>query len=128
MAKNEQIKLLYKKKSAALIEYLEDGTPTRVSVPTEQILYNADKNVYEAPKELLRSGIPYGAPWEELFPDVHITGLDVEKELHKNGIWTVDDLRNNPKILQGVVMSLTSDILRATSKIIKNYSSKEERK
>lgn len=124
--KNITVKFISRKKSAALVEYrVAENEFARVSIPANKIVLGTGEEYADVPESVIKSGIPYGIPWESKLPDITVKGSDIEKEFHKMGIWTLDDVRRNPKAIQSVVMAAASDIVRAISNVIKEYSSKE---
>lgn len=122
----ERVKLIFRKKMAVLVEYLQDGVPVRVSVPSNRVFQITDnKKEVEVSEKTLREGIPYGIPWAIHVKDVTIKGEDLERELHKAGIWTLDDYKRNPGAIQSAIMSLAVSVLRSVVQTVKEYSSKE---
>jgi hypothetical protein len=81
-----------KQGQAVVIEWQEEGESRRCILP-KQLLVKYKANL---PIEVLRQGIPYGMEWADLLADmVSPTPEDVERELHKVGIWTEAQLRAN---------------------------------
>lgn len=76
---------------AALVEYGEGGEPLRVTIPLGEI---ADDGKVQA--DVLRSGVPYGLPWEEA-PIGKVAGRHVARALRNAGIWTAEDLRTHQR-------------------------------
>lgn len=119
-------KLVSRKKSAILVEYknsVEDIV--RVSIPADKAEVSTDDKYVNVSESVVKAGIPYGIPWESKIPDITIKGSDVEKEFHKAGIWTLEDIKQNPNSIQGIVMAVSADITRAILNVLKEYSSKE---
>lgn len=121
----EIVKLIFRKKAAVLVEYQKNGIPVRVSVPANKVHQISNSEEVEISEKVLREGIPYGVPWSVHITDTTINGMDVENELHKLGIWTVDDYKRNPGALQNAVMAVTVNIVRSIVQTVKEYSSKE---
>jgi hypothetical protein len=119
------VKLIARKKAAALIEFQNDnGETIRLSVPSHRVT-ELDNGNAEVILSVIKSGIPYGIPWGLKISDILVKGSDIEREMHNVGIWTADDLKKNPQVLQGVIMAAASELVRAVSIVIKEYSSKE---
>jgi hypothetical protein len=78
-------------RQAVLAQYLApDGSLERRIIPSEALA--ADGEVAAQDWQL---GIPFGLPWEDLIV-FKATPLDFANNLHRQGIWTADDLSRNP--------------------------------
>lgn len=120
-----EVKLLRKKKKAALVEYYNGEMPIRVSVPSSKVSV-IEGTKAEVPEQVIDEGIPYGIPWASLIKkDFVVTGEMLEQSFHKAGIWTWSDFNSNRQGLTGVVMTAAQEIVATVSKIIKEYSNKE---
>lgn len=116
---------IFRKKAATLVEYQKDGVPVRVVVPSDRVRQTTDGSVVEVSDKTLREGIPYGVPWSIHIEDTAVTGADIEKELHRFGIWTIEDYRKNPGAVQNAILAITANVMRSIAKTVKEYSSKE---
>lgn len=119
------VKMLFRKKSATLVEYQKNGTPVRVSVPSNKVYPTTQNGEVEVTEATLREGIPYGVPWSIHLKDLVVKGEDIERELHKLGIWTLEDFRKNPGSLQNAILSVTAEVVRSIVQTVKEYSAKE---
>jgi hypothetical protein len=121
-----RVKVIFRKKQAVLVEYQDShNVPMRVSVQATKASMEQDGTHAEISDTALKQGIPYGIPWSAKIKSVTITGEDIEREMYKNGIWTLEDLQRNPQIVQGVILSATIDLSRSIAQIAKEYSRKE---
>lgn len=83
------VKMVRRQNQSALVEWLDDdGRVHRRVVPAERIESG------QVADDVLAAGAPYGLPWGELVKLV-ASPTDVAAELHRQGIWTGDDLRSN---------------------------------
>ena len=109
-----QIRVIFRKKMATLIEYMEDGVPYRISVQSSSIISKEGSSY--VPRELLDQGLPYGVPWSQKIVLSEITPESLEIELHKAGIWTAEDALKNSSTVQSALLSALritlSDILK----------------
>jgi hypothetical protein len=76
-----------------LIEWEEAGELNRVILPTDA----NDTNL----------GIPYGLPFAEMLSDYlpEEMASRIESSLHKNGIWTYEDLKQRPDAALGAIQA-----------------------
>lgn len=119
------VKLVFRKKAAALVEYQENGVPIRVSIPSNKAYQTINESEVEVSEKVLREGIPYGVPWAMHITETIVRGEQIENELHKAGIWTIEDFKKNPGAAQSAVLSATANITRSIMQTVKEYSSKE---
>lgn len=99
-----QVRQVFRKKMATLIEYLEEGVPVRVSVPSSCLITSKDGTLLIS-KENLDRGLPYGIPWKYKLKISEVTPESLELELHKAGIWTAEDVMKNPQAVKSALMS-----------------------
>jgi len=109
MAKRIVIKVLKMSGDSALIEYEQKGKIKRAYLPISDI---QDDRV---DPEALDLAIPYGVPWAALLDLSDLTPERVELELHKYGIWTLQDLENKDRILIRIGTDLITKAVRAAS-------------
>jgi hypothetical protein len=89
MAGKMEIKVIREQGQAVLVECVDNGVPRRYIVPREAVDGGS-----VSPEELAL-GIEYGEPWEELWTP-QVTPEAVATALRRHGIWTVEDLRQEP--------------------------------
>jgi hypothetical protein len=70
-------------------------------------------------------GIEYGVPLSDLLKDRVISAQQVSDELHKNGIWTAEEIYSNPKVVQSAILSAAKPLLADVMQIAKSFSRKE---
>lgn len=85
-------KLIRRQGNVALVEIYDEGTYTRVIVPSNKVSDSGTVN-----PAILEMGIPYGCPWEEMIT-LTATPEMIANELRRRGVFTVDDLLSNPKV------------------------------
>lgn len=123
----KSVRVIFRKKSAVLVEYMKGDLPVRVSIPADKIHISEDGKEGTVAETILKIGIPYGIPWGKFIPDarIDIPGERIEEELHKQGIWTAEDFKQNPGAAQSAVLSVAANIVRSIMQVVKEYSSKE---
>ena len=95
-----EVQVVRKRGQSALVQWADAGGQLhRAYVPTGAI--DEDGNV---PESVLEMGIPHGIPWSEVLSP-SATPESVEAELHRAGIWTAEDLRNNPQAAVGALQA-----------------------
>jgi hypothetical protein len=114
------VRVINAKSQCALIEWSEDGTLYRGTVPEEVIIDDAVRD------DLLSIAIRYGLDWEHILADAmeNVTPKIISNNLHKAGIWTVNDLRDNPMAalaaLQATYGLDVSILLRSAETFVKS--------
>lgn len=84
---------------SVLLEWTDDRL-RRGFVPTEA--YDHDKE--RASESALKAAIPYGVDWAKAAVEVDSVALD--QELKKRGIWTLEELNQNPNLVNTIIMRL----------------------
>lgn len=85
---------------SALVEYVDVfdlNNLRRVYVPADIV----EGGVARA--DALEMGIPYGEDWAAKVGSISVTPQVVATALRNSGIWTVEDARANPGLVQGVL-------------------------
>lgn len=72
----------------------------RAWVTKEMILETLDDDGHFATVEQPERGVPYGADWKNILPEMNCTVVDLANELKRRGIWTIEDMRANPNIVR----------------------------
>ena len=110
-----QVKEIFRKKLASLIEVIEEGYPVRVSVTSSDLVVAKDGTLWVS-RDVFEEGLSYGVPWKYKLTVPQVTPEQIEKELHKAGIWTAEDAMSNTAVVQNALMSAfrmnLSEILR----------------
>lgn len=121
------VDVIFRRKAAILVEYMEGDIPIRVSLPVEKVHIGEDGKRAQVSDAVLKTGIPYGVPWGMHVDKAHVefTSEAIENELHKAGIWTISDYQRSPGAVQGAILSLTANVVRSILQVVKEYSSKE---
>lgn len=107
------MRLIKKDKEAALVEYVENGEVKRKIIPRSAVDENGQIDRFE-----LEAGIPYGIAWAD-YLQLDSTPKDIERELHKAGIWTADDLRTKQQAAVGAIQTALSIHLGTLNSIVK---------
>lgn len=87
------VQIIMRKNDMSLVQWLENGSPSRAWVTPDMIVSTEDKGraIVDSPN----AGIPFGVEWSRMV-EMHATPKDLEKNMRLHGIWTVADLRGNP--------------------------------
>ncbi len=101
--------------AAAVVEF----GGKRVIVPREAL----DRS-QRCERETFECGIPYGVDFETLFSGIAVTtGVDIARELHNLGIWTVEDVmadsvrvRQAINLAHGTTLTTVLNSVRALKK------------
>lgn len=91
------VKIIQQSGTIVLAEWIDNGMPYRGIMPAE-----AMEGEYVSEDELDRA-IPHGSPWEEI--ELDATSEKLARNLRMAGIWTVEDLRKKPEIVNGVLLA-----------------------
>lgn len=97
---------------SVLLEW-NDGKLRRGFVPSEAY----DRTKEQAPEVALKAAIPYGVDWSKAVEQ--IDGNELYNELVSRGVWTADDLHNNPQLVNTIIMRLAGVSRAALSKFAK---------
>lgn len=81
-----------------MVEYTRAGKLARVVVPVEAVIGGA------VDADLIEAGVPYGLPIASLVT-LKATSADFETNLHKNDIWTAEDILTHPAEVQGALQA-----------------------
>lgn len=99
------IRVIERQGEAALVEWMvEGGDFNRGIVPIKSLTGDAVRST------ILSKAIPHGVKWEK-FITLTASVQDIGRELRRRGIFTIDDLNQNPTALQkAIIDSLGKDI------------------
>src|SRR4030042_2254375 len=95
-----KVRTIQRKGQGTLVEWRDEDGYHRAVVPA-----GAVDGDYCDPDELLM-GIPYGEPWAQVVGDLVIAAADVENELRKHGIWTIEDVRQSPNAAAAALLAV----------------------
>jgi len=98
-----RVRIIRRKNGTCLIEWMVGENTFRGWVPDSEVSdISGTTGLVEQPDV----AVPYtGAPWREL-ASMTATPIDLERELRRRGIWTIEDLRANPNIAQAAIQSV----------------------
>lgn len=98
-----EVKTLKVKGQSALVEWSDKEGLHRAYIPYGKI--DGTKVV----TTVLKAGIPYGAPWEEVKPEWP-SSEQIADKLRNSGIWTAEDLRANSAVVNSVLAGITAHL------------------
>lgn len=88
------MKIIRVEGQSKVVEYQENGQLKRRILPNDS--------------EEIKLGIPYGLPFALLLVEAKVPESmagRIEKELHKAGLWTVEDLQEKPNAVRGAIQA-----------------------
>jgi hypothetical protein len=100
---NTIVTVVVHKDKSSLVQYVASGVLSRKYVPTYEIKGNMVSD------EVLKCGIPYGHPWEEI--ELKFDSARFANEMHNVDIWTVEDAMKNPQKLWSALRATLADNL-----------------
>lgn len=109
------VKRIAERKGMVLVEWVEDDELRRSILPSAEV----DEEGYCAAPE---RGLEYGVPWSNYF-SYQLDPVALERSLKNAGVWTVEDLTRNPKLLQGAMVAIAGDMVRNLLRNVKLGSS-----
>lgn len=118
------VQLIGRKKQVAIVEITEDSIPKRIVVSANKLIEDNSDQIKILQSDL-DMGIEYGVPLSDLLKDRVISAQQVSDELHKNGIWTAEEIYSNPKVVQSAILSAAKPLLADVMQIAKSFSRKE---
>lgn len=108
---NIDIRLVEQTGASALVEYWKKGRLNRVIVPVVEIRKGKVKS------EILDAGIPWGEAWESL-PYPQVTPDQIADELHRQGIWTKEDVLKNRGAVSAAIQQVHGPIIQIIMQFI----------
>jgi len=95
-----KVRVIQRKGPGTLVEWNDQDGYHRAVVPSRAV----DGDFCD-PEELMM-GIPYGEPWAQVVGDLVISAEDLENELRKHGIWTIEDAREKPNAAAAALLAV----------------------
>jgi len=93
------VRVIYNHGKTSLVEWEANGLH-RAFIPVDQ----AQEGKVDA--EVLETGMPYGLPWEKYIKPTTVTPEQLANALRVAGIWTKEDLWNNPQSVMGAIQGV----------------------
>ena len=87
------------------------------SMVTYEMFGNYQNGVLTA-DDLLNNGVPISVQWSD-FLDINVTAKDVENELYRRGIHTVEDLLNKQQAVTGAILAAMGETAGTIYKKVK---------
>jgi hypothetical protein len=96
-----KVKVITTRYQTALIEWIGDDGIHRGTVPEEVVNDDIVRD------DLLSLAIPYGMDWEFMLDGAlgNVTPQVIANNLHRVGIWTLQDLRSRPQDAIGAIQA-----------------------
>lgn len=104
-----EVKVLKTKKGHSLIEWISrDGTPRRSFVPADKVEAGPDgTQTVEHPER----GVGFGLDFSRIIEPITIDPDAIDRELKLAGLWSADDIRNQPHVAQGAIIRALGVVL-----------------
>jgi len=117
-----KVRLISKQRQAALIEWWseEDDNYFRSVVPLNSLQGEGDG----LQCDMAEQGIPQGVPWSEISIDRMFNPHVLEKELRRVGVWSYEDINNNPQAVVNALQKAMGIGLQEVKSFAKNYGGK----
>ena len=115
------VQIILHKNDLLLVEWLDRDMPHRAWV-TPDMVVSKDRNKKTAVVKNPKAGIPYGMDWSPLIT-LNATPRDVDRELKRVGIWTVDDLRAKPNEARSALQAVYGMEMSTLLMAVKAYES-----
>lgn len=93
-----KVEVIRKKGQAALVQWVEGGSVRRGSIPLDALQGDM------VDQKMLQMAIPAGFPWASII-ELSVTPQIIEENLHRVGIWDLDDLLKNPQAAVGALQA-----------------------
>jgi len=97
-----------------LVEWMEGKRRKRGFIPTSKL---DDDKVDEKEIAMAR---PYGIPFADVI-QLKATSQQLEDKLYDNGIWTLEDLTANSRILPGILQSVYAVDMAALFRVARDF-------
>lgn len=114
--------IIRRKNGMVLVQWNEEETFRQAWVTPQMIASDDGQNAWVHNPG---AGIPRGVDWHRIFTFV-ATSKDVDRELKRVGIWTVEDLEANPNAALGAIKSALGLDLAALRNAAKKYEQQLE--
>jgi len=103
------VRVIKTKRGHSLIEWnSHDGTPRRSYVPADTVEAGPDNTqTVQHPER----GVLFGLDFSRIIEPITIDPDAIDKELKLAGIWSAEDVRNNPHIAQGAIVRALGVVL-----------------
>lgn len=106
MRKPKRVKIIRQEGMVSLVEWLDTyGLYHRSVIPSELV-----DNKRRVSENELNRGVKYGEDWSEVM-DFTADPDDIEQELYRVGIWTGDDILDNPDAVRGAIQKVLQNTL-----------------
>jgi len=117
-----KVLIIRRKNNLVLVEWQAEGTIKRAWIPLAQIEAEQGSFAWVSKPGM---GIPFGIDWFRII-EFATTPTDLDRELKRAGIWTSDDLRNNPNAVIGALKSALGLDLASLLKAAKDFEKRLE--
>ena len=108
------VRIIARKNKSTLVEWADDSGLHRGFVPSDSIALDPDSGraLSFVAIDDLAMALPYGLPWADIV-ELVISMKEMEQHLYKAGIWTADDVRENPLVALAAIGKAYSANIRS---------------
>jgi len=103
-----QAKVITTQNGLTLVEWMDGEKPSRAWVTLDMIVGEPGRS---ATVEHPEGGIPYGERWATLVSG-YLSTEEIETQLHRSGLWTIEDLQQRPNDALGVIRAVAGSVLQ----------------
>jgi hypothetical protein len=93
------VQIIQRKNGLTLVEWSQDGTLKRAWLDQELLVHD---NGMTGDAYQPWAGIPYGVEWSRMITP-KVTSIDIDRELKRRGVWTIQELRTKPNEVLGAL-------------------------
>ena len=90
---------------STLIERMVGGVSERRMVPSSELILGKSRTDLKISEEAWDASVPYGVDWEAM-AEVTVTPRQIAGELHRRGIWTIEDFYSRYQEVRQVIAGL----------------------
>lgn len=115
-----QVRVLRKKGNSAVVTYRDKDDKRRAVLLPGSFIGEIPGKDTEVEEEVLERGADYGLDWDVIFPDgIFVESSELGNMLFDRGVYTVEDLRDNPQAFQDAIQQLTRKLSKQVQRTVK---------
>lgn len=103
-----QAKTITTQNGLTLVEWIDGEKPSRAWVTPDMIVGEPGRTLTVEHPE---GGIPYGVRWAS-FLSGYVSTEEIETQLHRSGLWTAEDLQQQPNVALGIIRAVAGNLLQ----------------
>lgn len=117
-----EVKVVLKKGNAVVVSYEDPSGTVRTVILNSTITDNVRVGqVLDVSEDVISTGTEYGIDWDVLMPGgFTVSSRDVQNALANRGVYTMQDIRENPGLVRDAINVLVRRLQVKISKSVKN--------